>query len=294
MWYSDFVTDAERLRFMIANNGDEAKAEAALEAYIEFRQKLQLPTSNLKKEREKMDSTEKIPDNIETRSHSSATSSASSSTGDRGTGDKRYDKGSSSLRDRKLRKERLDNDLVLSKLPMHPTIGVDLPDYYCLLKDENGNDLRCPAGKRCFLFFGAMLNLNLGTCTDYAEAVCRFQDPFMDRDSTEQFSIFVDTRAGSTWYNPYVWSMVPMANEICTTLAKYYPERLYAVYIFPCPWVCRAFWNLCKPFLAEKTLSKTVIVDGEGIGPHDPAPTHFAEPYIIQAIEKCKAERLHE
>merc|ERR1712083_1070426 len=104
-----------------------------------------------------------------------------------------------------------------------------------------------------------MYDSNKGQPQDYVTAMARMIDSNLDREKEEKLCYILDTRAGTGWPNPYVWNMLPFTSAFISVMTANFPERVDRVVVFPVPFLCRAFYAACRPFIAAKTQDKIVL-----------------------------------
>jgi hypothetical protein len=233
---------AERARFLIANNGDHAKAAAAVQEYLAWRREY------LPKARQvwAAHGGKDVPwlGFLEGDGSSGSGGSGGGGGGSGGSGGNRNGSGGSGGNRNSSGGDRNGGRRRVLRDNMHH-------------------------GRVVFIQ-GAQINLDVPVDVLVACIVVFFDRSFA-RDGREMVTVLLDLRKGPPeWQNNPGHTLVPLARAFNAVFKPQFPERLRKMVIYPMPWYGLAVWNIVTLFLDTKTATKMHLLKG----PTEPESTN--------------------
>jgi len=245
-------TPAERLRFLIATDGNVPAASAKLEHYLLWRKQYDLDNVTDTK-------------NIVTRSDDNIVDDGN---------DEIYWIRASALAVEFMCKNNPD---MKKNVALPRILTIPNPKKLSVTSSD---------GTRICYFYGARIDLTLASAECYGLALSFYLDAKLDRNSMEKIFVLLDTRAGRGWSNPSASSLVSFTKDLSRILGALYPERLNMCFLFPVPSIAKFIWYLIYPFLDSFTATKVTLFTGSA-GRKDPPPiddSYFMEHFDIEVI----------
>lgn len=253
------TTPAERLRFLVARDGNVEAASKKIQSYLRWRKDIGVDEKSFLEKIHKASSDNVNGADLDKAHWDLATELALSFSNEN------------------------SNEVPNSIETLPRLITLASNDDLATSITKNETKITTLKGKRIFQVFGAQLDLDLASSETYAQALAVYLDIKLDRYSMEKMCVIIDVRAGKGWANPTASSIVPLAKHVSRVLSDHFPERLAVCFVYNLPYLASALWSMIKPFLYPVTVAKFQLFTGSP-NADAPPPTSKLEKYFDKSV----------